>query len=91
MNYREFSTRKENISQEILQMILNLYQEANNLNDFVDILTAGFAGDETSITNNIGFSLRLKIQGKLLTVSTLEFKMEQIAGFLVQKSRPQAS
>lgn len=68
-----------------------MYHEAEKLNDFVDILTAGFAGDESLITNTIlAFRTVLQSQGKNLTVSTLEFIMEQIAVFLVQKSRPQA-
>ncbi|XP_005182344.2 RRP12-like protein [Musca domestica] len=91
LNYKEFSTRKENVSEEILKLILNLYQEAEKLNDFVDILTAGFAGDESLITNTIlAFRTVLATHGKHLTVSTLEFIMEQIAVFLVQKSRSQA-
>ncbi|XP_013109377.2 RRP12-like protein [Stomoxys calcitrans] len=91
LNYKEFSTRKENISEELLKLILNLYQEADKLNDFVDILTAGFTGDESLITNTIlAFRTVLQCQGKNLTVSTLEFVMEQIAVFLVQKSRSQA-
>lgn len=91
LNYKEFSTRKENVSEEILKLILELYQEADKLNDFVDILTAGFAGDESLITNTIlSFRTVLQCQGKHLTVSTLEFIMEQIAVFLVQKSRSQA-
>ncbi|XP_075158703.1 RRP12-like protein [Haematobia irritans] len=91
LNYKEFSTRKENVSEEILKLILNLYQEAEKVNDFVDILTAGFAGDESLITNTIlAFRTVLQCQGKNLTVSTLEFIMEQIAVFLVQKSRSQA-
>ncbi|KNC26487.1 RRP12-like protein [Lucilia cuprina] len=91
INYKEFSTRKENISEELLKLILDLYQEAEKLNDFVDILTAGFAGDESLITNTIlAFRTVVQSQGKNLTVSTLEFIMEQIAVFLVQKSRSQA-
>lgn len=91
MNYREFSTRKEDISQELLKLILQLYQQENKLNDFVDILAVGFAGDESLVTNTIlAFRTVLQEQGKNLTVNTLEFIMEQVAVFLVQKSRPQA-
>lgn len=44
-----------------------------------------------SITNTIlAFRTVVQSQGKNLTVSTLEFIMEQIAVFLVQKSRGQA-
>ncbi|KAL9880391.1 RRP12-like protein [Glossina fuscipes] len=91
MNYREFSTRKEDISQELLKLILQLYQQENKLNDFVDILAVGFTGDESLVTNTIlAFRTVLQEQGKNITVNTLEFIMEQVAVFLVQKSRPQA-
>ena len=91
LSYREFSTRKENISEQLIIFITNLYQEAAKLNDFVDILTAGFAGDESLITNTIlAFRAVLQHQGKHMTISTLEFIMQQISVFLVQKSRPQA-
>lgn len=58
------------------------------MNDFVDILTAGFAGDESLITNTIlAFRTVVQQQGKNLTINTLEFIMEQILVFLVQKTR----
>ncbi|XP_004527369.1 RRP12-like protein [Ceratitis capitata] len=88
LTYKEFSTRKENVSEELIIFLVNLYQEAGRLNDFVDILTAGFAGDESLITNTIlAFRTVLQQQGKNLTITTLEFIMEQILVFLVQKTR----
>uniref|UniRef100_A0A0K8U887 RRP12-like protein n=2 Tax=Bactrocera latifrons TaxID=174628 RepID=A0A0K8U887_BACLA len=88
ISYKEFSTRKENVSEELITFLVNLYQEAGKLNDFVDILTAGFAGDESLITNTIlAFRTVIQQQGKHLTINTLEFIMEQILVFLVQKTR----
>lgn len=91
VSYKEFSTRKENISEEIIKLVGNLYQEADKLNDFVDILMAGFAGDESIITNTIlAFRSMLQNLGKHLTINTLEFIMDQVLVFLVQKNRQQA-
>ncbi|XP_017466364.1 PREDICTED: RRP12-like protein [Rhagoletis zephyria] len=91
ISYKEFSTRKENVSEELIIFLANLYQEAGKLNDFVDILTAGFAGDDSLITNTIlAFRAVVQNQGKNLTITTLEFIMEQILVFLVQKARSEA-
>ncbi|XP_030379067.1 RRP12-like protein [Scaptodrosophila lebanonensis] len=91
LNYKEFSTRKESVAEQLIKLIANLYQEAKKINDFVDILTAGFTGDESLITNTIlAFRAVLQQQGQHLTVNTLEFVLQQISVFVVQKSRGQA-
>ncbi|XP_034471932.1 RRP12-like protein isoform X2 [Drosophila innubila] len=91
LNYKEFSTRKEQVAEQLIKLIVNLYQEAGKINEFVDILTAGFTGDESLITNTIlAFRAVLQQQGQHLTVSTLEFVLQQVSVFLVQKSRHQA-
>lgn len=91
LNYKEFSTRKEQVAEQLIKQIANLYQEAGKINDFVDILTAGFTGDESLITNTIlAFRAVLQQQGQHLTVSTLEFVLQQVSVFIVQKSRNQA-
>ncbi|TDG39923.1 hypothetical protein AWZ03_013655 [Drosophila navojoa] len=91
LNYKEFSTRKEQVAEQLIKQIANLYQEAGKINEFVDILTAGFTGDESLITNTIlAFRAVLQQQGQHLTVSTLEFVLQQVSVFIVQKSRNQA-
>lgn len=91
LNYKEFSTRKEQVAELLIKQIANLYQEAGKINEFVDILTAGFTGDESLITNTIlAFRAVLQQQGQHLTVSTLEFVLQQVSVFIVQKSRNQA-
>ncbi|XP_037936985.1 RRP12-like protein [Teleopsis dalmanni] len=90
LSFKEFSTRKENVSEEIIITIAELYQNAEKLNDLVDILTAGLAGDESLVSNTIlTFRTILQHQGKNLTVNTLEYILEQVSVFLVQKSRAQ--
>lgn len=90
--YKQISIgKKDNISEEIFQQIADIYHNKSKLNDLVDIMTAGFAADESLITNTIwAFRTLLQIHGKDLTVSTLEFIMEQVLVFLVQKSRSQS-
>ncbi|XP_017055548.1 RRP12-like protein [Drosophila ficusphila] len=91
LNYKEFSTRKEQVAEQIIKSITQLYQDAGKINDFVDILTAGFAGDESLVTNTIlAFRAVLQQQGQHLTVATLEFVLQQVSVFLVQKSRNQS-
>lgn len=91
LNYKEFSTRKEPVAEQLISLIANLYQEASKINEFVDIVTAGFTGDESLITNTIlTFRAVLQHQGQHLTIATLEFVLQQVSVFLVQKSRNQA-
>ncbi|XP_032582691.1 RRP12-like protein [Drosophila sechellia] len=91
LNYREFSNKKESVAEQLIKSITKLYQDAGKINDFVDILTAGFNGDEMLVTNTIlAFRAVLKQQGEHLTVATLEFVLQQVSVFLVQKSRKQA-
>ncbi|KAH8272689.1 hypothetical protein KR026_004101 [Drosophila bipectinata] len=91
LNYKEFSTRKEQVAEQLIKFIAQLYQDAGKINDFVDILTAGFTGDEALITNTIlAFRAVLQQQGQHLTVATLEFVLQQVSVFLVQKSRNQS-
>lgn len=91
LNYKEFSNYKEQVAEQLIKSITQLYHNAGKINDFVDILTAGFAGDEMLVTNTIlAFRAVLQQQGEHLTVATLEFVLQQVSVFLVQKSRKQA-
>lgn len=67
------------------------FQKEEKLNDFVDILMAGFGGDSVLITNTIQ-TLRVLVQrftGTLKT-STLSYILERVLVFLVGRSRPEA-
>ncbi|XP_020805673.1 RRP12-like protein [Drosophila serrata] len=91
LNYKDFSTRKESVAEQLIKFIAQLYQDAGQINDFVDILTAGFTGDESLVTNTIlAFRAVIQQQGQHLTVATLEFVLQQVSVFLVQKSRNQS-
>jgi len=91
VGFKEFSTKKENISYEIVTLVGSKFQEADRLNDFVDIILAGFGGDQSLIANTI-LALRAVIHdfAGSLTVKTIEFILDQVLVILVQKSRQQA-
>lgn len=82
------SNKKENVAINLLLKIGEIYQAEEQLNEFVDLIMAGFGGDTLLITNTI---LALKtivnhFTGNL-TVKTLQFILEQILAFLVGKNR----
>lgn len=71
--------------------VISRIQKEDKLNDFIDILMAGFGGDSVLITNTIQI-LRVIVQrftGTLKT-STLTYILERILVFLVGRSRPEA-
>lgn len=91
LNYKEFSTHKEQVAEQLISLIIKLYKEAGVMYEFVEILTAGFTGDEKLITNTIWtLCAVLQQQGEHITIAMLEFVLEQVCVFLVQKSRNQA-
>lgn len=82
------TNKKENVAINLLLKIGEIYQTEDQLNEFVDLIMAGFGGDTLLITNTI---LALKtivnhFTGNL-TVTTLKFILEQILAFLVGKNR----
>ncbi|XP_055376742.1 RRP12-like protein [Condylostylus longicornis] len=91
VSFREFSTKQENISYELINLIGGKFKEADKLNYFVDIILAGFGGDQALISNTI-LALRTVIHSFSgnLTIKTIEFILDQVLVFLVQKSRLQA-
>lgn len=91
VNFKEFSTKRESIAYDLLTKIGDLYQDADLLNEFVDLIVVGFGGDDTLITNTI-LALRAVVQHQTgnLTISTLEFILQQIAVFLVGRNRGQS-
>lgn len=88
LNYKKFSSGKEKIATQLLQTILEVYQKESKLSDFVEILTSGFSGDESLIANTIfALQLVLRLEGKNLPISSLDYLLDQILMFQTQKSR----
>lgn len=79
---------KENVADDLLQLIAELYKAENRLSEFVDLLMSGFAGDTVLIANTI-----LVLKSVLvhfvedLTVKTLQFILEQVLQFITAKQR----
>lgn len=80
--------KSNNIAQKLLQHIGDMYQRTDKMNDMIDILIAGFTGDQNLIGNTI-LSLKIIVShlSGHITVSTLEFILDQVLAFLVSKNR----
>lgn len=86
--YGSLEHAKENVADELLQLIAGLYKEESRLSEFVDLLMSGFAGDTILIANTILVlkSLLVHFTGDL-TLQTLEFVLEQVLQFIAAKQR----
>lgn len=89
--HQAITKKRENIALKLLLKIAEHYDKEDRLNDFVDILMAGFGGESALITNTINM-LRILVQQFTggLTISTLTFILEQVLAFLVARSRPES-
>lgn len=88
LNYSKFSTGKEKQSVDLLYTILDVYCKEDKLSEFVDVLSSGFSVDESLSANTI-YALQavMRTQGKNLSISCLDYLLDQVLMFLTQKSR----
>uniref|UniRef100_A0A182QJL6 Uncharacterized protein n=1 Tax=Anopheles farauti TaxID=69004 RepID=A0A182QJL6_9DIPT len=80
--------RKHNTGSNLLEKIGELFDNEEKINDFIDIVIAGFAGDSQLITNTINV-LRVvleKFTGSL-SIESLKFMLDQVLTFLIGKTR----
>jgi ribosomal RNA-processing protein 12 len=86
------AVKQANISVDLLQLIGERFEAEAKLNEFVDIVIAGFAGDSQLISNTI-WVLRDIIQQFTgsLTVETLKFILEQVLAFVVSNNRTEVN
>lgn len=86
--YGSLEHAKENVADDLLQLIAGLYKAEDRLSEFVDLLMSGFAGDTVLIANTILVlkSLLIHFTGDL-TVQTLEFVVEQVLQFVSARQR----
>lgn len=86
--YGNLEHSKENVADDLLQMIAELYKAENRLSEFIDLLMSGFAGDTVLIANTMLVlkSLLVHFTGDL-TVQTLDFVLEQVLQFITAKQR----
>uniref|UniRef100_A0A182NDX0 Uncharacterized protein n=1 Tax=Anopheles dirus TaxID=7168 RepID=A0A182NDX0_9DIPT len=80
--------KKNNTAIELLQKIGELFDNEEKINDFIDVIIAGFAGDSQLITNTINVlrSVLEKFTGSL-SIESLKFMLDQVLTFLIGKTR----
>ncbi|GAB0088077.1 RRP12-like protein [Sergentomyia squamirostris] len=86
--YGNFHGTKETMADELLKTVADLYESDGKLNDLVDSLSAGLAGDQVLITNTI-LVMKFLFQNYApsLRVTTIEFVLEQILTYVTGKQR----
>ncbi|CAD7087530.1 unnamed protein product [Hermetia illucens] len=90
LTFKEFSTKKQDIADQLLKLIGEIYEKKDKLDEFINIIMAGFGESELSV--NTIFALRSVVQHLTgsLTVKTLEVILQEVLVFLTQKIRPEA-
>ncbi|KAJ6631724.1 RRP12-like protein [Pseudolycoriella hygida] len=90
--YNHGTSKKDNTALNLILRIGEIYQNEDKLNDFVDVICAGFGGDSVLISNTI-LTLKAVIAHFTgnLTVATIQFLLDQILAFLVGKNRSEVN
>ncbi|XP_050071792.1 RRP12-like protein [Anopheles maculipalpis] len=80
--------KKQNIGAELLEKIGEMFDNEEKINDFIDLIIAGFMGDSQLITNTIGVlrTVLEKFTGSL-SIDSLKFMLDQVLTFLIGKTR----
>uniref|UniRef100_A0A182RNB5 Uncharacterized protein n=1 Tax=Anopheles funestus TaxID=62324 RepID=A0A182RNB5_ANOFN len=80
--------KKENIGTELLEKIGELFDNEEKINEFIELIIAGFMGDSQLITNTICV-LRTVLENFTgsLSIDSLKFMLDQVLTFLLGKSR----
>uniref|UniRef100_A0A1B0D7S8 Uncharacterized protein n=1 Tax=Phlebotomus papatasi TaxID=29031 RepID=A0A1B0D7S8_PHLPP len=86
--YGSFHGTKETVADELLKIIADLHEKDSKLNDLIDSLSAGLAGDQVLITNTI-LVLKFLFQhyAGSLRVTTIEFVLQQVLTYVTGKQR----
>ncbi|XP_055612832.1 RRP12-like protein [Uranotaenia lowii] len=87
-SYNVEAVKQENLSNDLIEMVGNMYNSEGKINEFVDMLIAGFTGDSALICNTI-WVLKNVLQTftGTLKVDTLRFMLEQVLTFVVGNNR----
>ncbi|XP_035894909.1 RRP12-like protein [Anopheles stephensi] len=80
--------KKQQIGTELLEKIGELFDNQEKINDFIDLIIAGFLGDSQLITNTIGVlrTVLEKFTGSL-AIDSLKFMLDQVLTFVIGKTR----
>lgn len=87
-SYNVEAVKQENLSNDLIEMIGTMFNNENKINEFVDLIIAGFTGDSILIANTI-WVLKNVLQTFTgnLTVDTLRFMLEQVGTFVIGNNR----
>ncbi|XP_059611587.1 RRP12-like protein [Phlebotomus argentipes] len=87
--YGSFHGTKDTVADDLLRRIADLHEKDDKLNDMIDSLSAGLAGDQVLVTNTI-LALKFLFQhfAENLRVTTIEFVLQQILSYSTGKQRP---
>nr|AJC98364.1 AGAP002961 [Anopheles coluzzii] len=86
--YHLEAVKKEQIAVELLEQIGEMFDNQEQINEFIDLLIAGFVGDSQLITNTICVlrAVLEKFTGSL-SIDSLKFMLDQVLTFLIGKTR----
>ncbi|XP_038118089.1 RRP12-like protein [Culex quinquefasciatus] len=87
-SYNVEAVKQENLSNDLVEMIGTMFNNESKINEFVDLIIAGFTGDSILIANTI-WVLKNVLQTftGTLTVDTLRFMLEQVGTFVIGNNR----
>uniref|UniRef100_A0A1Q3G0S0 Uncharacterized protein n=1 Tax=Culex tarsalis TaxID=7177 RepID=A0A1Q3G0S0_CULTA len=88
VSYSVEAVKQENLANDLIEMIGTMFNNENKINEFVDLIIAGFTGDSILIANTI-WVLKNVLQTftGTLTVDTLRFMLEQVGTFVIGNNR----
>lgn len=87
-SFNNEAVMKDGIAYNLLRTVGKLFEEADQMSNFVDSVMAGLVGDNQLVSNTIT-ALKFILQefAEHLTVDTLKFIMEQVLEFVVSNQR----
>lgn len=87
-SFNNEAVMKDGIAYNLLRTVAKLYDDAGQLNDFLDAVMAGLVGDNQLVSNTIT-ALKFIVQefAEKLSIDSLKFIMEQVLEFVVSNQR----
>ena len=91
-SFNNEAVMKDGAAYNLLRAIGKLYEDADQLNDFVDALMVGLVGDIQLISNTIT-ALKFIVQefAENMSVDTLKFILDQVLEFVVSNQRSEVN
>uniref|UniRef100_W4VRP4 Uncharacterized protein n=1 Tax=Corethrella appendiculata TaxID=1370023 RepID=W4VRP4_9DIPT len=86
--YHNDTVKSENLANHLIQKIGEMHNKESKLNEFIDLIIAGFTGDTQMITNTI-WVLKNVLQefNGSFNVDTLKYILEQVLVFTIGNNR----